>query len=744
MVNASDFNQIIERYNKRLREEFNEHSRGSERRTGHTDDSGAELVVPKRVTYREYQEFKETYLPSHVSLYERLCKWSARILKLKVDDKTASSLQESIAICHINITPAGAVSFSILVPILIAMLGGLASFLLFQSLFFIVYFIILGLILSPLFARLPEFLANSWRLKASNQMVQCIFYIASYMRHTSNLEIAIDFASNHLAPPLSLDMKRILWDVETGHYMSVKESVDNYLETWRRWNIEFIESFHLIEASLNEPSEDRRLALIDKALSVMLDETYERMLHYAHELKGPVAMLYTLGTILPILGLVILPLVASFMTSDSLTPRMLSIYIATLYNITLPIGIFYLGRVILSKRPTGYGENDISEDNPEIRKYRNIVIRVGKRAIYINPFWIAAGIGGFLCLLGLIPFLLGMIIPQDLLLAEQPFMGPFKFLGYELSDNGKNLVGPYGIGASVLSLFLPLGLGLGFGIYFKLRSKNVIRIRENAKRLEVEFASALFQLGNRLGDGLPVEIAVSKVADIMRDTVSGEFFEMLSTNVKKLGMNVEQAIYSPKVGAINHYPSSVIDSSMRVLIESAKKGPLIASQALINVSEYIKDIHRVNERIRDLMADIISDMKQQITFLAPAIAGIVVGITSMIVNILINLKQQISTALTDSQAASASMAPAGLLQMFGDSIPTYYFQMIVGIYVAQIIFILTILANNIENGADRLGEHYYLGNNLVRSMVIYFVLSLFVILASNFFAAIIMSSISAV
>jgi len=114
------------------------------------------------------------------------------------------------------------------------------------------------------------------------------------------------------------------------------------------------------------------------------------------------------------------------------------------------------------------------------------------------------------------------------------------------------------------------------------------------------------------------------------------------------------------------------------------------------------------------------------------------------VNILINLKQQISTALTDSQAASASMAPAGLLQMFGDSIPTYYFQMIVGIYVAQIIFILTILANNIENGADRLGEHYYLGNNLVRSMVIYFVLSLFVILASNFFAAIIMSSISAV
>ena len=42
--------------------------------------------------------------------------------------------------------------------------------------------------------------------------------------------------------------------------------------------------------------------------------------------------------------------------------------------------------------------------------------------------------------------------------------------------------------------------------YYKLKSKNVIKIRNQSNELEDEFASALFQLGNRLGDGLPAEI----------------------------------------------------------------------------------------------------------------------------------------------------------------------------------------------------------------------------------------------
>ena len=178
-------------------------------------------------------------------------------------------------------------------------------------------------------------------------MVLSVFYIVTYMRHTSNLENAIDFAAEHLPPPLSLDFKKIIWNVETQRYSSIKESLDAYLETWKKYNIEFVESVHLIESSLYENSESRRLNSLEKSLTLILDETYEKMLHYAHNLQGPLTMLNMLGIVLPILGLVILPLVVSFMEQVRWYHLML------LYNIALPIGVFYMSRAVLSTRPTG-------------------------------------------------------------------------------------------------------------------------------------------------------------------------------------------------------------------------------------------------------------------------------------------------------------------------------------------------------------------------------------------------------
>jgi len=568
-------------------------------------------------------------------------------------------------------------------------------------------------------------------------MIECIFYVVTYMRHTSNLELAINFAAEHLAPPLSIDLKKVLWDVETGKHETMKESLDNYLESWRKWNIEFIEAFHLIEGSLYESSEDRRLKLIDKSLDVMLQETYDKMLHYAHELKNPITLLYMMGVVLPILGLVILPLVASFLASETLTPNRIAFYLAVLYNFTLPVGIYYFGRVVLSKRPTGYGETDISEDIPELRKYRKIHFRIGKRDFYTSPAAISVIAGSFLLLIGLLPVIIGSSLSQQTLMQEKDVFLGFKLLEYR--QTGTGMIGPYGLGAAILSVFVPLSFALGVGTYFSISSKNVIKIRNRAKHLEEEFASSLFQLGNRLGDGLPAEVAFGKVAQMMKDTTSGDFFSAVSSNISRLGMSVKQAIFNPKNGALIYFPSSLIESSMKVLVESSKKGPMIASRALINVSEYVKDIHRVNERLKDLLSEIISDMKQQANFLAPVISGIVVGITSMVITILGKLTQQLASI---GEGISGTDVPTGLLNIFGNAVPTYYFQIIVGVYVVQIIYVLTVLINGIENGSDRLAERYNLGQNLIRGSLLYAAVTIFVMVVFNTIAAGVMTSIA--
>ncbi len=359
--------------------------------------------------------------------------------------------------------------------------------------------------------------------------------------------------------------------------------------------------------------------------------------------------------------------------------------------------------------------------------------------IKLNPLWLSLFVGIALLLVGLSPLIIHLVAPNyDVGIGdkdENSVCGKtFCLLEYKLSNSegpmyGK-VIGPYGLGATILGLAIPLALGFGIGLYFKLRSKNIIKIREKSKQLEKEFASALFQLGNRLGDGIPPEMAFEKVADTMQGSVSGSFFEFASVNIRKLGMSVKDAIFNKKTGAIMFFPSRVIESSMKVMIVSVKKGPKAAASALINVARYIKEIRRVDERLKDLMADIISSMKSQIKFLTPVVSGIVIGITSMITTIL----GKLGGLFPEAGGAEAMGGATNLATMFGDGVPAYYFQIVVGIYVVQVIYILTLVINGIENGSDKLSERYNLGVNLTKSTFLYVVISLIVIVVFNIIA----------
>tara|TARA_Y100000310_G_scaffold219247_1_gene220647 strand:+ start:14121 stop:16391 length:2271 start_codon:yes stop_codon:yes gene_type:complete len=705
---------------------------------------GSKVETKKTDVSLEYLQFKKEFTPAHFSFYEKLCTSSEKILKIKPDKKREKELEDAINIAHLNVTPSGVLSFAYFIPALIFFVGSILSILLFdlpvvlagegefKSLFFVFFFLFLAAVLIKPFSRMAEFIANGWRLKSSNQMVLCIFYVVTYMRHTPNLENALKFASQHLTPPLSLDLKKVIWDIETEKYSSIQESLDNYLDTWKKWNLEFIEAFHLIEASLYEGEESRRLNTLDKSLDVILNETYEKMLHYAHNLQSPITMLHMLGIILPILGLVILPLVVSFMDNVNW------LAIAAIYNLLIPVSVFYIGKTILSRRPTGYGDSDISEYNPELKKLKNINIKIGSSEIKIKPIYIALSLGFFVFFLGMIPLILhSMDFPDfGFGLAEETSVCGKKFCFFEYRQVEDGEIGPFGLGASLFSLFIPLSIGLAAGVYFKMRSKNVIKIRNRAKKLEDEFASSLYQLGNRLGDNLPVEVAVGKVSSTMEGTVSGNFFKLVSYNIRRLGMSIDRAIFDPKMGALAKFPSNIIESSMKVLTQSIKKGPLIAAQALTNVSRYIKEIHRVNERLKDLMADIISSMNSQIKFLTPAIAAVVIGITSMTTAILGKLGNQF-TALTqqgDTPSAGRGLFGGGDGAIFGNGVPTFYFQIVVGIYVVQITYILTIMANGILNGSDKLSERYELGKNLTRSTILYCTIAGMVMLGFNLIA----------
>ena len=703
---AKKVDDIIDKYEKKLEDQYGE-------------DYIAEFEP--EIMNKEYELFRSEILETKVTNYERWCEIAESILKVTPSSKDIPKLEESIETAHLNVTPSAAASFGALVGLGLIFFGilvlGLSYALGAFSFFFPLLLILVGAVAIKPLSNMPIFLANRWRLEASNQMVLCILYIVMYMRHTSNLEHAVKFAAQHFGPPLSLDLKKVFWDIETQKFFSIKESLDHYLKGWREYNLEFVESFHLIEGSLYEPDNSRRVTLLEKSLEVMLEGTYNKMLHYAHNLKGPITLLYMLGVILPVLGLIMFPLVGSFMGGS-----VQWYHLALMYNLILPVVLIAMGNNMLAKRPTGYGESEILKSNPEFKVYEQWTIN--GRLVPFSPKAVSIFVAASICLVGFMPLLIPIISPGL----------DFDLFGMGAFFDWKSFGGPYGVGALLMSLLIPVGLAIGVSMYYNIKTRRLIKIKKKVDDLEEEFSGAIFQLGNRIGDGIPSEMAFGEVASTMTGTPTGNFFSTVDRNIRKLGYGMDKAIFDAKVGAILLYPSNLIQSTMKVLVESAKKGPQVVSASLITISKYVDRIKQVNERLKDLLADILSSMTSQINFLTPLIAGIVVGIGSMVTTIINKLYTSFEQFGSGGADAPTNLAAITSMLNIKDAIPSYFFQIVVGVYVLQITIILTILSTSIERGMDTTTTRNRIAANIKRSMTLYTIVCFIGIILFNLLA----------
>ena len=693
--------------------------------------------VQDRDFSREFMQFKSDMMPS-LSRYEKWCQSLGNIIKLRISPKDEIKIGRQLEIAHLDVSPSQAVGLGLtafFISFLTALLISVAVFLITNS--FPILFLFL-LLLSSFFLfyyvySMPYRLANRWRLKASSQMVPAILYIVIYMKHTSNLERAVRFASEHLHPPLALDFRKIFWDVEVGKHSTIKDSLESYLETWRDYSIEFIESFHLIESSLYEPSESRRVQVLERALKVILDGVYDKMLKYNHSVKSPLTNLYMLGIVLPTLGLALLPL-----ASTLLQGYIQWYHVFILFNLIIPFFVFYLTTEIMLKRPGGYGEESILEMNPLYHKYTSR-----------KPYLIALLVCLPLFIVGTLPLLFqipglaaGIGLQSDYTFGEFGinFLKDVKFFDFQIVDGG--MVGPFGPVALLLSLFIPFSIFMFFSLAYSMKTRELIEARDSSKALELEFTNSLFQLGNRIGDGMPAELAFTKIAESTKGQVTESFFNTVNTNIRSLGMNLENAIFNPKRGAIVYYPSVLIATSMRILIESSKKGLAVAAASLMAISEYIKNIHKINQRLGDLLADIVSDMKSNMVFLAPLLSGIVVGLAAMITMILSKLRLLFELGFGDlDMAGLASVSTLTGLFDVTKMIPPYYLQISIGIYIVQIVFILTGTLVTVSAGEDKLKKTFDTARNMRFAGALYLITALFAIVALSILAAVALSGL---
>ena len=147
----------------------------------------------------------------------------------------------------------------------------------------------------------------------------------------------------------------------------------------------------------------------------------------------------------------------------------------------------------------------------------------------------------------------------------------------------------------------------------------------------------------------------------------------------------------------------------------------------MSISEYIKNINKVEQRLSDLLAEVISDMKSNMTFLAPLLSGIVIGLAAMITMIL-----NILTGLTSGLGGDAGGLGLGGIDVgtffnIHAMIPPYFLQISIGLYIIEVIFILTNVLVVVNSGEDKLKFTRDVGKNLKIGLALYTVVAFFAI-----------------
>lgn len=623
--------------------------------------------------------------PKKETIYEKLCNLSEKIVPIPSIKRKEKDFQEAIDFCHLNITPKGAMTLSIistlillLFLILLTIIGiipGKLTLLLVLAVLGLGYFLF----------RYPLYYVTQYKIKASSDMVLAVVYMTVSMKTKSNLENAVIFAASNLEGPLAIDLTELIWDVYIGKYYSMENAIDNFIKKWKRDNEEFTQSLNLIKTSLNENYKDKEQVL-NEAVQSVLEGTKSRMKHYSQDLRSSLTILNALGILLPIIGLIFFPMITIFMP-EVIKPLALAVF----YDILLPVIVFLLMMSFLKRRPTSFHRPELLQENTGAKKLtKNKLI-----SILIAGVLIGSGFFG---------------------ISRTKELFSFSLILY--------------------SLVVLLGIVGSIVVFCFLTSLPKMQEKNDIIEMENELHLVLFQLGYQIRTGGSIENNLAKIRSKIKELKISKLFDSVINNVQMFGMTFEQALLDSTNGALYKYPSGLIKAIFKAISEISRSGSVVLSNSMISISNYLKNMRDVEEYLRDMLSEVTSNMRTQAILLAPIASGVVVALTSMMMFMLINLSQMV----VDFQNQLGTSGPVGAIggnifnSLFNINsiIPPHLFQLIVGIYMVEIVGMLSIFLSLIEHGEEKIQRYYDLGITLLIAFIIYSVtvVMLYLILTS--------------
>ncbi len=655
-----------------------------------------------------YKDFLKAEMEaSTLGRYERACKLAGRVLPLPPPDSLSKKLDKAILVSGLKTSPREVWSLGILSFVVSLGITGL-----FLSIHWEPLLLSLPLFMGYVTTTYPLLRADMTRIIAGNESLQAIIYMGIYLAINPVLVNAVAFAASHLHGPLGRDLKRVMWAIESNKVQTIREATQPFIEKWKEWSNSFVHSFNLLQEVERHPRQEERLSTIEEAINNIQEDTFNTMKEYALEMRSPAQMIQAIGILLPLLGLVMFPMISTFLSQDV---KISSLAIG--YTFLLPIFLYTYIYKLIGRRPGTFSHSSAMSGLKPDR-----TINIGGLGIPILPLVVLVGI---LLSIPAVNHFFGMWqVHETIFSMEDQDAAAEEWRAYTISRYEASVV----LRDAASVVLFGWGLAIAVGGFFYLRSRRPKKIEDEVRALEQELEVGLFQLAKSLKKNMPLEDAMRDVISSYeeigaKDSRVAGLFKTILNRLITTQHSIYHIMFGPG-GVMENFPSLVLRDAMRLLFSTIDRGVVFAGRAIENVVGYLKRLREVEMLVKEVVSEVSSSLQVQAIFIAPVISAVVasqsVFIVQVIRQIALTLESiQSSFGLGTTVSASNELSSSLSFLNLETIVPPTILMAILVVYMVEVVVIMSFFKSGIDNGFDEINRDYLIGNNVMRAMLLF-------------------------
>ncbi len=540
--------------------------------------------------------------------------------------------------------------------------------------FFQYSFIYLGIISAVFFYIYPVKIYYSQQMiDYSEEMLRSVMKLATLISINTSMEYAFTQTAQDLRGTLKLQFNDIITKIRHKKHSTLGEAMSEYILLWNETNPDFVKSLKLLQTAEISPEEEKK-QIIKEVVETIILSYHNSGKRFAESLASKSKSLVAVGVLLPIISLMILPLASIFMPGVVSTA-----FVAFLYNIVFPSVLLVMAL-------------DFSVERIQVD-----TIHLDESPKYKPISWDV--------------YLVTVVIA--LIMAIPTF---FHISGIDLSTP-ETAAREYAVSSILMMGAAPLGIVVAIWLFTKAYLKQYEEMWNDVNEVEQDFPYLLQIFSTYLNLNQSVESIVPEVINDyethgFKDHSIVRIFKEIKMRLHTSKQTIDQ-IFTKELPKI--CPSGKVSQSLKHIVSFTNVSQKSAAYASKMVREQTLSIYKLDDYIRSLLSETVGLISITVSFLAPLLSAVAVIMSLAIVMSLSFITDQLET-ISSSMGAKVNNLELVDIQAI---IPPTIIELIVSIYLIEMVIVLSLYLTNIKIGNDRYQFVKTLNSNIMLGFLIF-------------------------